>query len=81
MSASCRVCGRQVEVSDSGQAMPCVCIRRPLDTFLADVLRDVVGPPSLEVLPPGTAECEHCGSEVRLPGFCATCHEQEQPRG
>ena len=22
MSASCRVCGRQVEVSDSGQAMP-----------------------------------------------------------
>jgi len=34
--ASCRVCGRQVEVSDSGQPMPCVCILHPLDAFLAD---------------------------------------------
>lgn len=29
MSASCRVCGRQVEVSDSGQPMPCVCVAFP----------------------------------------------------
>ena len=44
MTASCRVCGRQVEVSDSGQPMPCVCAARPLDTFLADVVRDCIEP-------------------------------------
>lgn len=36
-------------------------------------LRD--GLPPLEVLPPGEASCSDCGGEVRLPGFCATCHE------
>jgi hypothetical protein len=33
------------------------------------------GLPPLEVLAPGEASCPGCGSEVRLPGFCATCHE------
>ena len=31
MTASCRICGRQVEVSDSGQPMPCICVRYPLE--------------------------------------------------
>ena len=44
MNASCRVCGRQVEVSDSGQPMPCICVRRPSDAFLLDCVADCVGP-------------------------------------
>ena len=29
MTGTCGVCGRQVEVSESGQAMPCVCVSQP----------------------------------------------------
>jgi len=39
MTASCRVCGRQVEV-EGDQPMPCVCILHPLDAFLADCVAD-----------------------------------------
>lgn len=60
MTASCRVCGRQVEVSDSGQAMPCVCILRPLDAFLADCVADCVGPAAPEPEPEAW-RCEGCG--------------------
>jgi len=52
MTASCRVCGRQVEVSDSGQPMPCICILRPLDAFLLDCVADCVGPAAPEPEPP-----------------------------
>lgn len=31
--------------------------------------------PPLEVLAPGEASCAGCGGEVRLPGFCAACHD------
>ena len=54
MTAPCRVCGRQVEVSDSGQPMPCVCILRPLDAFLLDCVVDCVGPAA----PPEQEEAE-----------------------
>lgn len=47
-------------------------LRDPRDSYDAR-LRD--GLPPLEVLPPGTASCPDCGGEVRLPGFCAGCHE------
>ena len=49
--ASCRVCGRQVEVSDSGQTMPCSCINTPLGSFLRYAIDTCVNPelPSLEV--------------------------------
>jgi hypothetical protein len=48
MTASCRACGRQVEVSDSGQPMPCICIRRPSEAFLLDCVADCVGPAAPE---------------------------------
>jgi hypothetical protein len=42
------VCGRQVETSESGQAMPCVpeCLKgnRPLDAFLAYAVDSCVNP-------------------------------------
>jgi len=48
--AVCGVCGRMVEVSDSGQSMPCICIKTPLGQFLRGVINDCVNPlPSLEV--------------------------------
>ena len=54
--ASCNRCGRQVEVSESGQSMPCVpeCLKandRPLDAFLRYAIDTCVNPelPSLEV--------------------------------
>ena len=52
---TCNICGRQVEVSDSGQTMPCVpeCLnynRRPFDSFLAYAAATTVGLPSLEVV-------------------------------
>lgn len=72
--SACNVCGRTLDNCGT-----CVCIKRPLDAFMADVFRDVVGPPSLEVLPPGTAECPECGDEVRLVGFCATCDGERSP--
>lgn len=31
--------------------------------------------PDVEVYPPGALSCEHCGDEMRLSSFCATCHE------
>ena len=30
-TASSRCCGRQVEVSDSGQPMPCICVRYSIE--------------------------------------------------
>jgi hypothetical protein len=44
VTASCRVCGRQVEVSDSGQPMPCSCINTPHGNVLRYILADCVGP-------------------------------------
>jgi hypothetical protein len=45
VTASCRICGRQVEVSESGQPMPCVpaCLRQP-DAFLAYAADTCVNP-------------------------------------
>jgi len=74
---TCRVCGRQVEVSDSGQAMPCSCINTPLGGFLRGAISDCVGPaalPSLEVLPEG-ATCATCGANWQLSGPCGECQE------
>ena len=45
---TCRVCGRAVEVSDSGQPMPCICVRRPSEAFLLDCVADCVGPAAPE---------------------------------
>ena len=69
---SCRVCGRQVEVSDSGQAMPCSCINHPLGRVIWKAIEDCVGPPSLEV-PPEGATCATCGANWRLSGPCDEC--------
>lgn len=44
MTGTCRVCGRQVEVSDSGQPMPCVCHLTPMGAVLRYILADCVGP-------------------------------------
>ena len=48
MTASCRICGRQVEVSESGQPMPCVCIKTPMGDVLRYILADCVGPAAPE---------------------------------
>ena len=45
---TCRICGRQCEVSDSGQPMPCICIKRPSEAFLLDCVADCVGPAAPE---------------------------------
>jgi hypothetical protein len=49
--AVCGVCGRMVEVSDSGQSMPCICIKTPLGQFLRYAIDTCINPelPSLEV--------------------------------
>ncbi len=77
MTASCRVCGRQVEVSDSGTPMPCLCIKRPLDVFLADAAHDCIGAYAAGVrdeaddIEKGTGyqmdkvECPYCGQLTR----------------
>jgi hypothetical protein len=48
VTASCGVCGRQVETSESGQAMPCVaeCLNRhrTLDGFLRYAVDSCVNP-------------------------------------
>jgi len=61
---TCRVCGRQVEVSDSGQPMPCICIRRPSEAFLLDCVADCVGPAAPE--PEHPCICEF----VVFPALC-----------
>jgi predicted nucleic acid-binding Zn ribbon protein len=81
--ASCNVCGRQVEVSDSGQTMPCVpeCLnynRRPFDSFLAYAAATCVGLPSLEVKPDGV--CPKCGANAALEGYCEECEDYERDR-
>jgi hypothetical protein len=65
--ALCRVCGRQVEVSDSGQTMPCSCINTPLGDFLRYAIADCVGKPSLEVDPNGI--CPKCGAGASLQDY------------
>lgn len=55
--ALCNVCGRQVEVSDSGQPMPCICVNLRL--------------PSLEVDPNGI--CKRCGANAALEDYCEEC--------
>lgn len=73
----CGVCGRQVETSDSGQAMPCVCIKRPLDAFLAYAVRTCVegsaARPGLDAPPPDAA-CG-CGRALSFvsPDWCSSC--------
>ena len=80
MTASCRSCGRQIEVSDSGQEMPCGHCLKPLNSFLHYAVATCVGPPagavlpSLEVLPEGST-CEVCGANWRLSGPCEECQE------
>ena len=74
--ASCGVCGRQVEVSESGQTMPCVpeCLNyrgRPFDSFLAYAAATTVGLPSLAVDPNGI--CPKCGANAALEGYCEEC--------
>ena len=69
--ASCGICGRQVEVSDSNQAMPCSCIATPLGDFLRYAIADCVGKPSLEVDPDGV--CAGCGANWALTGLCEVC--------
>jgi hypothetical protein len=69
--ASCGICGRQVEVSDSGQSMPCSCIATPLGDFLRYAIGDCVGKPSLEVDPNGV--CLRCGANWSLSGPCEDC--------
>lgn len=39
---------------------------------------DQVRLPSLEVLPPGQVSCPKCGGEIRVPGFCADCHDGKE---
>ena len=68
--SSCRICGRQVEVSDSGQPMPCICIRRPSEAFLLDCVADCVGPAKPEQEPeqePELWRCQGCGREFDGP--------------
>jgi hypothetical protein len=36
----------------------------------------VSGLPDLEAPPPGT-ECEQCGEELRVSGFCPVCYERQ----
>jgi len=69
--ASCGVCGRQVEVSDSGQTMPCSCINHPLGKVIWGAIADCVGKPSLEVDHNGT--CPTCGANWALSGPCDVC--------
>jgi hypothetical protein len=70
--ASCGVCGRQVEVSDSGQTMPCSCINTPLGGFLRYAIDTCVNPlPSLEVDPNGV--CPRCGANAALKDWCEEC--------
>ena len=77
--ASCGVCGRQVEVSDSGQTMPCSCINHPLGGFLRYAIDTCVNPrPSLEVNPDGV--CLRCGANAPLEGYCSECEEYERDR-
>ena len=61
---TCRICGRQCEVSDSGQPMPCICIKRPSDAFLLDCVADCVGPAAPE---PEVWRCVECGAEFDGP--------------
>ena len=83
--ASCNRCGRQAEVSDSGQSMPCVpeCQNandRPLDAFLRYAVDTCVNPrPSLEVEDEG-ATCKRCGANWRLEGPCDECEAYERDR-
>jgi len=58
---TCRICGRQCEVSDSGQPMPCICIKRPSDAFLLDCVADCVGPAAPEEPKPRPGRCAKCG--------------------
>jgi len=74
---TCRICGRQCEVSDSGQPMPCICIKRPSEAFLLDCVADCVGPAAPDAcpgdadVPEERAECGYCGSE-HCGGICQT---------
>jgi len=77
--ALCGICGRQVEVSDSGQTMPCVCIKTPLGSFLRYAVDTCVNPrPSLEVNWDGV--CLKCGANAPLEGYCSECEEYERDR-
>lgn len=42
--ASCNRCGRQVEVSESGQPMPCVCHLTPMGAFLRYAIDTCINP-------------------------------------
>lgn len=68
--ASCGVCGRQVEVSDSGQTMPCICVLPSIEVPDPSRTCEACGEPLTLDNPPFCGACSESESDGLHEGPC-----------